>query len=284
MPLTVLRDRPEPASSAAPRPQGTDRATEQATDIVIDHVTKAFDGAQGKVVALDTVALKVIRGGFVAIIGPSGCGKSTLLRLVAGLEQADAGAAFIRGEYPEQFRRRGELGIVFQDPALMPWRSVTRNIALPLQVLGRSVRSHRADIAALIDLVGLSGYADALPGQLSGGMRQRVAIARALVTQPSVLLLDEPFGALDQILRRTMNLELQRIWMRRQATTLLVTHAIDEAVFLADHVVVMHAQPGRIAEIVPIPFPRPRDPALFSAPQFHGICDRLAASLYGKGE
>src|SRR3981189_1298783 len=155
----------------------------------------------------------------------------------------------------------------------MPWRSVTRNIALPLQVLGRSVRSHRADIAALIGLVGLSGYADALPGQLSGGMRQRVAIARALVTQPSVLLLDEPFGALDQILRRTMNLELQRIWMRRQATTLLVTHAIDEAVFLADHVVVMHARPGRIAEIVPIPFPRPRDPALFSAPQFHGICD-----------
>jgi NitT/TauT family transport system ATP-binding protein len=276
MALTALRPRPEPISSAGAAPQ--------ATDIVIDHVTKVFAGAQGKVVALDNVALEVARGGFVAIIGPSGCGKSTLLRLVAGLEQADAGAAFIRGEFPEQFRRRGELGIAFQDPALMPWRSVAKNIALPLQVLGRSVRKYRDDISALIDLVGLSGYADALPGQLSGGMRQRVAIARALVTQPSVLLLDEPFGALDQILRRTMNLELQRIWMQRQATTLLVTHAIDEAVFLADQVVVMHSKPGRIADVVPIALSRPRDPALFSSSEFHGICDRLAAGLYGRGE
>jgi NitT/TauT family transport system ATP-binding protein len=276
MALTALRPRTEQLSSAGAAPQ--------ATDIAIDHVTKAFAGAQGKVVALENVALEVARGGFVAIIGPSGCGKSTLLRLVAGLERPDAGAAFIRGEYPEQFRRRGELGIAFQDPALMPWRSVTNNIALPLQVLGRSVRKHRDEISALIELVGLSGYADALPGQLSGGMRQRVAIARALVTQPSVLLLDEPFGALDQILRRTMNLELQRIWMQRQATTLLVTHAIDEAVFLADQVVVMHSRPGRIADVVSIPLPRPRDPALFASSEFHAICDRLAANLYGRGE
>jgi NitT/TauT family transport system ATP-binding protein len=276
MALTALRPRTEPVSSAGAAPQ--------ATDIVIDHVTKVFAGAQGKVVALDDVTLEVARGGFVAIIGPSGCGKSTLLRLVAGLERPDAGAAFIRGEYPEQFRRRGELGIAFQDPALMPWRSVTKNIALPLQVLGRSVRNRRDEISALIELVGLSGYADALPGQLSGGMRQRVAIARALVTQPSVLLLDEPFGALDQILRRTMNLELQRIWMQRQATTLLVTHAIDEAVFLADQVVVMHSRPGRIADVVSIPLPRPRDPALFASSEFHAICDRLAANLHGRGE
>jgi NitT/TauT family transport system ATP-binding protein len=252
------------------------------TDIAIDHVSKAFAGAHGKVVALDNVALDVARGGFVAIIGPSGCGKSTLLRLVAGLEQPDSGAALVRGEYPEQFRRSGELGIVFQDPALLPWRTVARNIALPLQVLGRSARRYRDEIAGLIELVGLSGYADALPGQLSGGMRQRVAIARALVTQPSVLLLDEPFGALDQILRRSMNVELQRIWMQRRATTLLVTHAIDEAVFLADQVVVMHARPGRIAAVAPIPFSRPRSPALFGAAEFHQICDRLAASLFGR--
>ena len=253
-----------------------------ATDIAIDHVSKAFAGAHGQVVALDNVTLDVRRGGFVAIIGPSGCGKSTLLRLVAGLEQPDAGAALVRGEYPEQFRRRGELGIVFQDPALLPWRTVARNISLPLQVLSRSVRHYRKEIAALIELVGLSGYADALPGQLSGGMRQRVAIARALVTEPSVLLLDEPFGALDQILRRSMNVELQRIWMQRRATTLLVTHAIDEAVFLADEVVVMHARPGRIATVVPIPFSRPRSPALFGAAEFHQICDRLATSLFGQ--
>lgn len=253
-------------------------------DIAIDHVSKTYSGAHGKVVALDDVALGVARGGFVAIIGPSGCGKSTLLRLVAGLEQPDAGAAIVRGEYPNQFRRRGELGIVFQDPALLPWRTVARNIALPLQVLGRPVRQHRNDIAALIELVGLTGYAEALPGQLSGGMRQRVAIARALVTQPSVLLLDEPFGALDQILRRNMNVELQRIWMQRRATTLLVTHAIDEAAFLADQVVVMNARPGRIAEIMPMPFARPRNPALFAAPEFHAICDRLASSLFGREE
>jgi NitT/TauT family transport system ATP-binding protein len=252
------------------------------TDIAIDHVSKAFSGAHGKVVALDNVALDIARGGFVAIIGPSGCGKSTLLRLVAGLELPDAGAVLVRGEYPEQFRRRGELGIVFQDPALLPWRTVARNIALPLQVLGRSARRYRDEIAVLIELVGLAGYADALPGQLSGGMRQRVAIARALVTEPSVLLLDEPFGALDQILRRGMNVELQRIWMQRRATTLLVTHSIDEAVFLADEVVVMHARPGRIAEVATVPFPRPRSPALFGSPEFHQICDRLAASLFSR--
>jgi NitT/TauT family transport system ATP-binding protein len=274
MALSALKRSPDLAVNAAGSPA--------ATDIAIDHVGKTFSAAYGKIVALDNVTLDVVRGGFVAIIGPSGCGKSTLLRLVAGLEQPDTGVALVRGEHPDQFRSRGELGIAFQDPALLPWRSVARNIALPLQVLGRSAKAHRNEIDALIELVGLSGYTDALPSQLSGGMRQRVAIARALVTQPSVLLLDEPFGALDQILRRNMNVELQRIWMHRRATTLLVTHSIDEAVFLADEVVVMHAHPGRIAEVMPIPFPRPRPPVLFSTPEFHHICDRLATSLFGR--
>ncbi|MGA7328681.1 MAG: ABC transporter ATP-binding protein [Rhodomicrobium sp.] len=250
-------------------------------DLIVDQAGKTFQTAKGPIVALSPVSMKVRRGSFVAVIGPSGCGKSTLLRLVAGLEQPDNGAVLVRGKHPERFRAEGELGIAFQDPALLPWRSVRRNIALPLQVLNRSVRRSEQRIQELIGLVGLEGYEDALPGQLSGGMRQRVAIARALVTEPSVLLLDEPFGALDQILRRTMNVELQRIWAAQQTTTLLVTHGIDEAVFLADEVVVMHSRPGRIAETIPIPFPRPRTPDLFTQPQFHSICDRLMLSLHG---
>jgi NitT/TauT family transport system ATP-binding protein len=257
------------------------RAKPEPIDVNVDHISKTFSGSQGPVVALSEVKLTLARGSFVAVIGPSGCGKSTLLRVVAGLEQPDGGGVFIRNETPYEFRARGELGIVFQDPALLPWRSVHRNIALPLQVLGWPKRKYEDRIRELIELIGLNGYDRSLPGQLSGGMRQRVAIARALVTNPSVLLLDEPFGALDQILRRTMNLELQRIWMAHRITTLLVTHGIDEAVFLADEVVVMHANPGRIAEIVPIPFPRPRAPALMSSPAFHEICDRLAAALHG---
>ncbi|BBE71519.1 ABC transporter ATP-binding protein [Oharaeibacter diazotrophicus] len=259
-------------------------ADDAPVDLVIDRAAKTFRTAQGPVTALDGLSLKVPRGAFVALIGPSGCGKSTLLRMVAGLEQPDdGGAVLVRGKHPEQFRKEGELGIAFQDPALLPWRSVFANVAFPLQILGRPVARHADAIRGLIELVGLKGHEDALPAELSGGMRQRVAIARALVTDPSVLLLDEPFGALDQILRRTMNMELQRIWAARRTTTLLVTHGIDEAVFLADTVVVMHARPGRIAEVVTVPFPRPRTPELFGRPEFHALCDRLAGILHGEG-
>jgi NitT/TauT family transport system ATP-binding protein len=262
-----------------------DRPGEPATvDLIVDHVAKTFAGPAGPVAALAPISFKLARGSFTALIGPSGCGKSTLLRIIAGLEQPDGGAVLVRGRHPEQFRAEGELGIAFQDPALLPWRTVRRNVALPLQVLGRSVRRHETTIQELITLVGLAGYENALPGQLSGGMRQRVAIARALVTGPSMLLLDEPFGALDQILRRAMNLELQRIWMAHQATTLLVTHGIDEAVFLADEVMVMHARPGRIAETVRIVFPRPRRPDLLTSPAFHQICDRLAGTLHANDD
>ncbi|MBZ9935715.1 ABC transporter ATP-binding protein [Mesorhizobium sp. BR1-1-16] len=269
-----------PARESLTAPEGTEPTG--PVDVIIDQAGKTFQTVRGPIRALDPISLKVPRGAFVALIGPSGCGKSTLLRMIAGLEQPDeGGAVLVRSKHPEQFRKEGELGIAFQDPALLPWRSVADNIAFPLQILGRPVKRHAATIQSLIDLVGLKGYEAALPGQLSGGMRQRVAIARSLVTDPSVLLLDEPFGALDQILRRAMNVELQRIWAARQTTTLLVTHGIDEAVFLADTVVVMHAQPGRIAEIVNVPFARPRLPSLFSSPDFHALCDRLTESLHG---
>jgi len=259
---------------------GSDRLHELA-DLNIENVSKTFRARGRTVQALASVTLKIPRGAFVALIGPSGCGKSTLLRLVAGLEEPDEGLVRVRNEERQLFRARGELGIAFQDPALLPWRSVRRNVALPLQVLGRPVSEYGQRISELIELVGLSGYAEALPAQLSGGMRQRVAIARALVTNPSLLLLDEPFGALDQILRRAMNEELQRIWMASPTTALMVTHSIDEAVFLADEVVVMHAAPGRIVETIAVPFPRPRAANLFAAPEFHAICDRLAAALQG---
>jgi NitT/TauT family transport system ATP-binding protein len=250
-------------------------------DLNLAAVTRTFIVGKTEVVALRDVSLRCEAGSFTALIGPSGCGKSTLLRIIAGLEQPDAGTALIGGQTPLQKCRAGALGVAFQDSALLPWRTVRQNIALPLQVLKRRTQDAYAKIDHLIDLVGLKGFENARPGQLSGGMRQRVAIARTLVTDPSVLLMDEPFGALDQILRRSMNIELQRIWMESRATTLLVTHGIDEALFLADRVVVMHRNPGRIATIVDIPFPRPRLPALFSAPEFHRLEDEVAAHLFG---
>jgi NitT/TauT family transport system ATP-binding protein len=250
-------------------------------DIDLAGVTRTFSVGTQQVHALRDVSLHCEAGSFTALIGPSGCGKSTLLRIIAGLERPDSGTALIGGATPEEKCRAGALGVAFQDPALLPWRTVRQNIALPLEVLKRSVPAARERITELIRLVGLAGFEDARPGQLSGGMRQRVAIARTLVTDPSVLLMDEPFGALDQILRRNMNIELQRVWMETRATTLLVTHGIDEAVFLADRVVIMQRNPGRIARIVDIPFARPRRPELFSTAEFHRLEDEIAADLYG---
>jgi NitT/TauT family transport system ATP-binding protein len=245
-------------------------------------LTKTFHG-RGKVVeALRDVTLTCPPGSFTALIGPSGCGKSTVLRASLGLEPLDAGRVEVGGLAPDRATASGMTGVAFQDAGLLPWRSVARNVALPLEVLGRDARAASGRIRDLIALVGLKGYEDALPGELSGGMRQRVAIARALVSEPRVLFLDEPFGALDQILRRKMNIELQRIWAETGVTTLLVTHGIDEAVFLADRVAVMQAGPGRIVDVVEIDLPRPRDPALFSAPHFHELCDRIAGVLHGE--
>ena len=242
-------------------------------------VVKRFELDGRPLTVLDGIDLDCPAGSFTALIGPSGCGKSTVLRIATGLERADAGTVAIGGEAPAAVSARGELGIAFQDPALLPWRTVTDNIALPLDVLGRSRAAALDRIAGLVALVGLEGFERALPGALSGGMRQRVALARALVTEPRILFLDEPFGALDQILRRQMNLELQRIRAESGATTLLVTHGVDEAVFLADRIVVMRARPGRIAATIEVPFPRPREAALLRAPAFHALCDRVGEAL-----
>lgn len=250
-------------------------------ELDIAGVSRWFAVGRQRLQALQDISLHCPAGSFTALIGPSGCGKSTLLRILAGLDTPNAGMVAIGGRLPAEKCRDGALGVAFQDPALLPWRSVRQNIALPLQVLRRRPQDARERIDQLIRLVGLEGFEAAHPGQLSGGMRQRVAIARSLVTDPSVLLLDEPFGALDQILRRNMNVELQRIWTARRPTTLMVTHGIDEAIFLADRVVVMNRNPGRIAQVIAVPFPRPRPPELFAAAEFHHLADEIARHLYG---
>jgi NitT/TauT family transport system ATP-binding protein len=249
-------------------------------NIRLDHVSKTFLTRGASFKALEDVSLVCEPGSLTALIGPSGCGKSTILRLALGLESSDSGNVTIGGKPPRAATASGATGVAFQDAALLPWRSVEANIALPLDVLGKPRAQFRQRISELIHLVGLDGFEQALPGELSGGMRQRVSIARALVTNPGVLFLDEPFGALDQILRRQMNIELQRIWSEIRATTLFVTHGIDEAVFLADRVVIMKSRPGRIAQVIDVPFARPRNRALFAEAQFHRLNDRIATVLH----
>jgi len=252
----------------------------QPAGISLRSVCKTYLGRGKTVEALKDMNLECPPGSFTALIGPSGCGKSTAMRIALGLESHDSGEVRVAGKTSAHATVSGITGVAFQDAALLPWRSVTKNIALPLEVLDRNPLDYKNEIRDLIKLVGLEGYENALPGELSGGMRQRVAIARALITQPKVLLMDEPFGALDQIRRRQMNVELQRIWSETKSTALLVTHGIDEAVFLADFVVIMHANPGRVVEVVEVPFARPRSPDLFADPLFHELTDRIAKVLH----
>lgn len=257
---------------------GSAGAPQHGAAIEISGVGRTFTLGSDSFDALADVNLEIPAGGFSALVGPSGCGKSTVLRLVAGLDRPTRGTIDMDGMSPDEMRRAKRVGVAFQDPSLLPWRTVYSNIRLALQLVGRG--KDRAEVDELIELVGLQDFAKARPAQLSGGMRQRVAIARALVTEPDLLLLDEPFGALDALTRQQLNDELQRIWTARGTTTLLVTHSISEAVYLADEVVVMSPRPGTIVACHPIEFPRPRTVDLLVDDDFHHAADEVSNSLH----
>jgi NitT/TauT family transport system ATP-binding protein len=234
-------------------------------------------GRRESFAALGPLDVQIGDGEFVALIGPSGCGKSTVLRLLAGLAEPTTGQVQINGQPPRDLQAQHSLGIAFQEHALLPWRTVEGNLRLPFEVAGLTATDDR--IGELIALVGLKGFEHARPAELSGGMRQRVAIARALALRPKVLLLDEPFGALDAVTRRRMNFELERIWLESRPTTLLVTHGVDEAVLLADRILVLTERPGRVRVDIRVPFGRPRPAELMRTAEFHRLADELTANL-----
>lgn len=227
--------------------------------------------------AIAGVNLTIGQGEFVALLGPSGCGKSTILHLLAALESPSTGSVTIDGSAPAELRKAHLLGVAFQEHALLPWRSVQANLKLPFQAAGIPINQNRID--HLIRLVGLQGFESARPSQLSGGMKQRVAIARALALNPQLLLLDEPFGALDAVTRHHLNHELQHIWLERKITTVLVTHSVEEAVFLADRVIVLGGRPGSILRECKVPFPRPHTLEHTRLEAFHRLCDELTLCL-----
>jgi NitT/TauT family transport system ATP-binding protein len=246
--------------------------------IELQGVGVRFMSDRQEVTALHDITVDIAAGSFVTLLGPSGCGKSTLLRVVADIIAPTSGSVRVLGRPPAQARRQREIGFVFQDATLLPWRSVLDNVRLPLQVGGGTARGTLSP-TALLALVGLAGRQDALPRELSGGMRQRVAIARALVGAPKALLMDEPFGALDEITRDRLNDELLHIWRETGTTILFVTHSIQEAAYLGQQVLVLAAGPGRVREVVTVDLPEPRALAIRDTAAFGALTGRLRAIL-----
>ena len=252
-----------------------------ASECVIDisELSLSFQTSDGPVQALSGVDLQIARGEFVSFIGPSGCGKTTLLRAVADLEAPTSGHIRVNGMSPHEARVKRAYGYVFQAPALYPWRSVARNIALPLEIMGIGKTERAARVAKGLDLVNLTGFGNKFPFQLSGGMQQRASIARALSFDPDLLLMDEPFGALDEIVRDMLNQQLLGLWAKTGKTALFVTHSIPEAVFLSTRIVVMSPRPGRIHDVIPCDFPRDRTLDIRETPEFLEVANRVRHGL-----
>jgi NitT/TauT family transport system ATP-binding protein len=245
--------------------------------ISVDHLSLRYGQGAAAVLALSDIGFSVADGEFIVVVGPSGCGKSTLLKILAGLLRPTEGAASLKGT-PITGPRR-DIGVVFQSPVLFPWRSVLGNVMLPADVQGLDRAQMRKRALDLIKLVGLSGFEDRYPRELSGGMQQRVGIVRALIHDPAILLMDEPFGALDAMTRETMNVELQRIWMERRKTVLFITHSTSEAVYLADRVIVMTARPGKIGDEFKVDLPRPRKLDVMNTEGFGAYVRRIRSAL-----
>ncbi|MFF5989292.1 ABC transporter ATP-binding protein [Prauserella flavalba] len=253
------------------------RTTAAPSAITARAVTKTFEGKGKLVHALSDVDLEIEAGQFVSLIGPSGCGKSTLLKMIAGLLTPSTGTVAIDGATVTE--PLPQIGVAFQKPTLLRWRNVLDNICLPLDIDGTRDAEGEARAVDLLGLMGLAGFEKHHPKELSGGMEQRVAIARSLITQPSLLLMDEPFGALDEFTREDLNDELLRVWQHEPKTVVFVTHSISEAVFLSDRVVVMSARPGRVHANIPVELPRPRERALRNTPEFYEAIRHVRAVL-----
>jgi NitT/TauT family transport system ATP-binding protein len=247
------------------------------SEIDLVGVSKAYGRGSDAVHALDDINLRVAHNEFVSVLGPSGCGKSTLLLLVAGLLSPSEGTITLQGQRVDGPRRTN--GIVFQNAVMLPWRTVIDNVLLPIDLMGENVRHYRTRALELLDIAGIADFAERLPHELSGGMRQRAGICRALIQDPDLLLMDEPFSALDAMTRDEMNLELLRIWERDRKTVIFITHSISEAVFLSDRVVVMSKRPAQIIDDISISLPRPRAVELQETPQFNQLRARIRSLI-----
>lgn len=252
-----------------------------AKRLVVDasNISLSFETADGKVDALSNVSLQIADGEFVSFIGPSGCGKTTMLRVIADLQQPSSGNLLVNGMTAEQARLARSYGYVFQAPALFPWRTIEKNLKLPLEIMGFSETEQQQRAEKYLALVNLNGFERKYPWQLSGGMQQRVSIARALSFDPDLLLMDEPFGALDEIVRDHLNQQLLHLWGTTEKTVLFVTHSIPEAVFLSSRIVVMSPRPGRIIDIIDCNFPRDRTLEIRETPEFLKIAHRVREGL-----
>ncbi|HEV7368143.1 ABC transporter ATP-binding protein [Arenibaculum sp.] len=265
-------------AAGRPAPSETEPASRPAV-VEARGLSLVFQTPDAPVTALSEVDLTIRKGDFVSLIGPSGCGKTTLMRVVADLEKPTSGSILVNGVSPEQARLDRAYGYVFQAPALYPWRTIERNVMLPHEIMGQPAAQRRERARRYLDLVGLAGFERKFPWQLSGGMQQRVSIARAMSFEPALLLMDEPFGALDEITRDTLNLHLLRLWEKTGITVIFVTHSIPEAVFLSSRIVVMSPRPGRILEVIDSDLPAGRDLDARETPEFLEVARRVRVAL-----